>query len=146
MTRTHKILGFVLVTLFGVYGCAKGSTGGTGRDTSPAAKAQRLEEELRAAAAAREEFRQKMLAAEEAQAKLQKQFDQEREALRAELKARTAERDNFALQYEGFRKSLRDLLGQAESALANPGSPSPPAPAVVGSQGVPVNAGAALRN
>jgi septal ring factor EnvC (AmiA/AmiB activator) len=115
MNRALKIGGFVLVTLFGAYGCTK-APGGSDSSTSPAAKLQRLEEDLKAVSTARDDFRQKLLAAEERQAKLQKQLDTER----AELKARTSERDTIATQYEGFRKNLKDLLGQAESALANP--------------------------
>jgi len=145
MTRPHKILGFLLVTVLGVYGCAKGPTAGSERNTSPEARAQRLEEEVRATAAARDQFRQKLIAAEERQAQLQKQFEQERDALRAEVKARTAERDNFATQYEGFRKNLRELLGQAETALANPGH-SPAAGVGTAVAPMPSEAGAAVRN
>ena len=47
MNRATKIIGFVLVTLFGVYGCAKGPVDATEKNTSPGAKLQRLEEDLR---------------------------------------------------------------------------------------------------
>ena len=46
MNRATKIIGFVLVTLFGVYGCAKGPVDATEKNTSPGAKLQRLEEDL----------------------------------------------------------------------------------------------------
>jgi hypothetical protein len=141
MSRTSKIIGFVLVTLFGVYGCAKGPGEGTEKSTSPATKSQRLEEDLRAASAARDQLRQKLVAAEERQTQLQKQFETERAALKAELKARTTERDSVATQYDGFRKNLKELIGQAESALANPsgtispatiGTAAPPMPSEAG--------------
>src|SRR4051794_12491268 len=119
MNRATKIIGFVLVTLFGVYGCAKGPGEGTEKGSTPASKSQRLEEDLRAASAARDQLRQKLVAAEERQTQLQKQFETERAALKAELKARTTERDSVATQYDGFRKNLKELIGQAESALAN---------------------------
>lgn len=122
MTRAQKIIGFVLVTFLGAYGCTQGPPGGTDRNTSPAAKAHRLEEDLRAATAARDQFRQRLDAAEQRQSQLQKQLDAER----AELKARTAERDAITSQYDGFRKGLKELLAQAEGQLANPsGSISP---------------------
>jgi len=161
MTRTPKIVGFLVVTLAGVWGCAKVPTGnnaGAERNATLEAKAQRLEEDFRAAATARDQFRQKLLAAEEKiasaesrLAQLQKQFEdsrsalarvsQERDALRTDLQTRTAERDNVSAQYESFRKSLRDLLGQAESALA---APRPPALAT-GTVTEP-SASSALRN
>ena len=139
MNRTLKIAGFVLVTLFGAYGCTK-APGGSERSTSPAAKLQRLEEDLKAASTARDEFRQKFIAAENRQAQLQKQLDTER----TELKARTSERDTIATQYDGFRKNLKDLLGQAESALGNPsGSISP---TTIGAEAAPMPSAAGERN
>ena len=126
MNRTTKIIGFVLVTLFGVYGCAKGPEDGTEKSTAPSAKVQRLEDDLRAVSSARDQLRQKLAAAEDRSIALQKQLDKER----AELKARTTERDTVATQYEGFRKNLKDLLGQAESALANPGGSISPATSI----------------
>jgi hypothetical protein len=123
MNRATKIIGFVLVTLFGVYGCAKGPGYGTENDTSPGAKLQRLEEDLRAASAANDQMRRKLIAAEERTAHLQKQLDRER----SDLKARTTERDTIATQYDGFRKNLKELLGHAESALGSPMSPTVPA-------------------
>ncbi len=122
MTRSHKIVGFVTVILFGVYGCAKGPGDETEKTTSPTAKVQRLEEDLRATSAARDQFRQKLLAAEEQQKQLKKQLDAER----AELKSRTSERDTIATQYDGFRKSLKDLINQAEGTLGTPSLATPP--------------------
>lgn len=122
MTRSHKLVGFVTVVLFGVYGCAKGPGDATEKNTSPTAKVQRLEEDLRATSAARDQFRQKLLAAEEQQKQLQKQLD----ADRAKLKSRTSERDTIATQYEGFRKNLKDLINQAEGTLGTPSLATPP--------------------
>ena len=101
MTRSHKILGFLIVLVFGVYGCATGPAGsGSEKNSSLESKVQRLEEDFRAAASARDQFKQKLLAAEERQSQLQKQLDQdraaagtERDTLKAEVKARTTERD-----------------------------------------------------
>src|SRR5262245_51095943 len=115
MPRSYKVLGFLLVTLLGVYGCAKGPGGSGGPESSStAAKTQKLEEDYRAAIAARDQFRQKLVTAEEQHAQLQQQLDQartaaatEREALKNEVKARTGERDALQMQYETFRKSLK---------------------------------------
>lgn len=164
MTRSQKIIAFLLVAGIGIYGCAKNPTGNaeTGRSSSQEAKAQRWEEDFRAAAAARDQYRQKLLAAEEKQTQLQKLLDQERAAataerdtLKAEIKFRLSERDTVQTQYDGFRKSLKDLLAQAENTQSNPNIPtiptipvSPsPTPALIGSQPVPsTTTGSALSN
>jgi hypothetical protein len=139
MNRTFKIMGFILVTLFGAYGCTQ-APGGSDRSSSPAAKLQRLEEDLKATAAARDQFKQKLFEAENRQAQIQRQLDSER----AQLKARTSERDTIATQYDGFRKNLKELLGQAESALGNPsGSISP---TIIGAEVAPMPASAGERN
>ena len=39
------------------------------------------------------------------------------DALKAEVKVRTGERDALQMQYEGFRKTLRDMLGSADTAV-----------------------------
>jgi hypothetical protein len=159
MTQANKTLLMLLVVGMGLYGCAKNPSGGTGAEKNAAreAKAQRWEEDFKAAAAARDDYRQKLLVAEEKQAQLQKQLERERatasserETLKAEVKSRLAERDTVQTQYDGFRKNLKDLLAQAESTPATtpaittvPGVPtipvvpaSSPAPssALIGSQ------------
>ena len=66
MTRSAKVMGFLLVAVVGLWGCAKGpDSANTAKNTSLEAKAQRLEEDFRAAAAARDQFKQKLLATEE---------------------------------------------------------------------------------
>lgn len=126
MPRHYKVLGFLLVTIIGVYGCAKGPGGSAAGEggTGGTAKAQKLEEDYRAAVAARDHFRQKLGAAEEQQARLQRELEQtrataatEREALRSEVKARTSERDAVNAQYESFRKTLKELIGSADSSM-----------------------------
>ena len=168
MTHSHKVLGFLLVAILGIYGCTRGPGGSAGGSTAALeAKIQRLEEDFRAAAAARDTFRQKLLASEEKTGALLRQLDQvsataatvatDRDAARADLKVRTAERDNLQVQYESFRKNLRELIGQAEVALnATPGAnvpslatgpaiPIAPPTAPAGSSAAP-DAGPSLRN
>ncbi|MFO0805759.1 MAG: hypothetical protein U0791_21870 [Gemmataceae bacterium] len=151
MTRSHKVLGFLFVAMLGLYGCARGPAGGNER-AALEAKVQRLEEDFRAAAAARDTFRTRLLAAEEKANQTQKSLEsasasatqahRERDAARAELKSRTQERDALQTQYDGFRKNIKELLGTAEAALNTPAAPPT---VVVGTPAAAVN-GATLRN
>ena len=138
MTHSRKSLGFILVVLLGAYGCAKGPAGSPDNRLAAAeSKAQRLEEDFRAAAAARDSFRQRLIAAEEKLAQIQSSATQDRkdrDAAWAELKARTAERDTLQAQFDSFRTNLKELLGQAETALNQPGAKPP---VLVGSQVAP---------
>jgi len=136
MPRTYKIVGFLFVALLGVYGCSQGPPGaGSNSTTANSAKVQKLEDDYRAAIAARDQFRQKLAAAEEQQAQTQKELakaNTEREALKVDVKARIAERDALQVQYEGFRKSLKELLGTADSAVGKLNLPPPQPPAELG--------------
>ena len=133
MPRSIKILGFLLVTLIGAYGCAKGpGASATTENTSAAAKAQKLEEDYRTAIAARDQFRQKLVAAEEQSAKAKRELEQtrataaaEKESLKGELKARTGERDALNVQFETFRKNLKELIGSADTAVGALNLPAP---------------------
>jgi septal ring factor EnvC (AmiA/AmiB activator) len=125
MPRSYKIIGFLLVTLLGAYGCAKPTTGGSSSaDPTATAKVQKLEDDYRAAVAARDQFRTKLAAAEETGAKAQRELEltkataaAEKDALKGEVKARTTERDALQIQYETFRKNLKELIGTADTAV-----------------------------
>ncbi|MBP3958966.1 hypothetical protein J8F10_27295 [Gemmata sp. G18] len=126
MARSHKVLGFLLVTILGVYGCAKGP-GATPTENGAAAtaKVQKLEDDYRGAITARDQLRQKLAASEELAAKTKKELEQtqaaaatERDALKTEVKTRTGERDALQAQFESFRKTLRDMLGSADTAVS----------------------------
>jgi chromosome segregation ATPase len=131
MTRSYRAFGPLLLALAVAWGCAPSPAGS---DRSREAKAQRLEEDFRAAAAARDDLRAKLAAAEERQAAaerraawLQGQFDQARAGQAAAARERDgvrAERDAVAAQYDGFRKNLKALLGQAEGAPSESASPA----------------------
>ena len=138
MTRSHKVLGFLFVAMLGLYGCARGPAASANGDRAALeAKVQRLEEDFRAAASARDSFRQRLLASEEKLSQTQKALEQttatatqerqERDSARAELKSRTTERDTLQVQYDGFRKNIKELLGTAEAAMNAPANPSPTA-------------------
>jgi hypothetical protein len=131
MTRSHKVLGFLFVAMLGLYGWARGpASGANGDKAALEAKVQRLEEDFRAAAAARDSFRSRLLATEDKLNQTQKSLEQanatasqerqERDAARAEVKVRTTERDTLQAQYDGFRKNIKELLGNAEAALGAP--------------------------
>ena len=51
----------------------------------------------------------------------------ERDALKAEVKARTGERDTLQSQYDTFRKTLREMLGTADTAVGKLNLPAPAA-------------------
>jgi peptidoglycan hydrolase CwlO-like protein len=156
MMRSQKIIVFSLVVIVGIYGCAKNPAPSTdsGKTSSQEAKAKRWEEDFRAAAAARDDLRQKLVASEEKQAQLVRQLERERataanerDALKAELKLRLAERDSLQNHFDGLRKGLKDLLAQSESAPTSPNLPAAPtapsspstapSPALIGSQAAP---------
>ncbi len=84
-------------------------------------KVSKLEEDFRTAAAARDMWKQKAADLEVERTNLTKAGQilmQERDDARAQLAARTTERDTMQGQYDAFRKELRTLLGHAEAAAA----------------------------
>jgi chromosome segregation ATPase len=129
MTRYHKALGVCLVTVFGLWGCARGpESGGAGHVSGDKVKSlemriAKLEDDLRAVVAAREQLQTKLEDAEHAQVLLHQEIDRlqlvvkDRDELRSSLTARTSERDQLQTQYDAFRSNIKDLLGQAEASL-----------------------------
>jgi chromosome segregation ATPase len=128
MTNTHKVLIVTLLAAVGIWGCSQNSSGSLERIRALESKVNRLDEEFKTAAAARDLYKKKLTAAEETIAQLRQEVDalqvvvKERDELKVQLKSRTAERDQVAGQFDGFRKNLRDLLGQMDAA-AKPVSP-----------------------
>lgn len=136
MNRTKILIGLLCAGLVAL-GCAKpaASVGPkTDGDKFKALEARvaKLEEDLRSATAERDgavaraaSFEQKW----KAEASRAIVFEKERDAARHALIARTTERDTLQVQFDGFRKNLKDLIGQAETAarptpLTQPGSPA----------------------
>lgn len=128
MTRYHKALGMILVTMFGLWGCSQGpaspsSAASSDKAKTVEAKAAKLEEDLKVAAAARDLAQRRLSDSEETIALLHQEIDRlqrvakERDNLKSDLQARTTERDQLQAQYETFRRSIQDLLGQAETSL-----------------------------
>lgn len=129
MCRSKQALIALTLALLGAWGCSQSPTPGPStadRLKALEVKNTKLEDDFRAVAAARDQLRRKLAAAEEQQQHLQKQIEEmqaisrERDELRQQLAVRTSERDHLVNQFDQFRKNLKDLLGQAEAALARP--------------------------
>jgi chromosome segregation ATPase len=126
MQQSHKTLAFLFVAMLGLYGCAKGPVTSSNNDAALREKLQRIEKDYQTTVTARDDFRTKLTAAEEQQAHLRSELEQvrataarEKADLSEQLKSRTAERDTMQTQYDGFRKNIKELIGQAEASLPN---------------------------
>src|SRR5260370_34215417 len=116
MTRARKALAILVVSTLGLWGCAKGPAGSSAQERLKAleSKVNKLQKDLTAAESTGEQLRKKLADAEERFAKMTK----ERDDLQGRLTERTRERDSLQVQFDQFRKGIRDLLGQAEAAAA----------------------------
>jgi TolA-binding protein len=135
MNRLQKALGVLTVAVFGAWGCAQGTSGPSAsseRIKTLEAKSSRLEEDFRAASAARDQLRKKLTAAEEDQAKLKQENEvllaasKERDELKAQFKTFTGERDVLVGEIGKIQKSLQsvqDVMGHYTAAL-NAGNPT----------------------
>lgn len=132
MTRAKHALIAMVVAVIGSWGCARSTPPTTAvhhldRLKMLETKNAKLEEDFRAAAVARDQLRKQLADAQTHQRQMRADWDEqartltrEREELRREVAQRTGERDAMGVQYEQFRKSIRELLGQAETALSRP--------------------------
>jgi septal ring factor EnvC (AmiA/AmiB activator) len=126
MSRSYKAMIVMVVAALGLWGCAKGpGNGSTSAERIKALeiKVSKLEDDFRAAAAARDSLRHKLAVIEEQRDNLEKELTgivKERDDVKKQLAARTTERDALQVQYDHFRKGLKELLGHAEAALAPP--------------------------
>jgi septal ring factor EnvC (AmiA/AmiB activator) len=116
--RATRAVAVLSVALLGLWGCAQGPNAAAQaeRIKSLEAKITRLEADFRAAAGSRDQLRQQLAQAEEHIQRLQVVV-KERDELKIQVKLRMSERDQLAAQYETFRKSIKDLLGQAEASV-----------------------------
>jgi hypothetical protein len=126
MTGVNKGVIIAVVASFGLWGCARGPGGSAAAERIKALeqKVVKLEDDFRAVASARDTLRQRLSAVEDQRALLEKDVAilqvvvKERDDLRKQLSNRTAERDSVQVQFDQFRKGLRELLGQADTAAA----------------------------
>ena len=129
MTHYQKGLAVLVVAVLGIWGCTQGPNGTAATDKLKTleTKVNRLEDDFRAATAARDQFRKKLTEAENLTALLRQEIEtlqKDRDDLRGQVKTRTVERDSLSQQFDGFRKNLKDLIGQTEAALAKPSAPA----------------------
>jgi DNA anti-recombination protein RmuC len=123
MNLGKQVLIVLAIGSLGLWGCAQGPTAAHAeRIRALETKIAKLEEDFKTAVTGREQLRKKLTVAEEEKTQLAQQVDQlqavvkERDELRQQLALRTAERDSVQTQFVQFRKSIRTLLGQAETA------------------------------
>jgi chromosome segregation ATPase len=116
MMRTSHAVAIMFVTLVGVWGCSRGPSAATlaERIKSLETKCSRLEADFRAASSARDQLRVQLTQSEDQVSKLQ-QVVKERDDLKVELTLKTSERDQINTQFDAFRRSIRELLGQADT-------------------------------
>jgi septal ring factor EnvC (AmiA/AmiB activator) len=131
MTRANKALVVLVVAVSGLWGCAQQPGGATAeRLKSLEGKLSKLEDDYRVVTTARDQVRKKLADLEEERSKLRQDLDQaqqsltkEREDLKQQLTARTTERDAVQAQFESFRKGVRTLLNQADTASGTLATP-----------------------
>jgi hypothetical protein len=131
MSRFHKVMVIVVVTMVGVWGCSQGeskSAAGRHLDRIKAleAKCAALEQDCKSAACAREEAEQRVATLEQErvrwlkEAELHKVVARECDELKHAVAARTTERDAYQGQLLEVRKGIRTLLSRVESSLLSP--------------------------
>jgi peptidoglycan hydrolase CwlO-like protein len=126
MIHINKTTIFLVMAAVGVWGCSRSSpTDGRDAATMRAleAKVTKLEEDMTTLQAAREHLRQKVDGLEKERTSMNRALQaliQERNELRGQLTARITERDAVQAQYDNFRKEIRNLVGQADAAAAQP--------------------------
>src|SRR5579883_3205457 len=120
MSLGKKALVVAIVSLLGLWGCAKGpsnSSASAERIKFLEGKISKLESDFRAVAAARDQVKGQLATLEDQQNQLQQEVakvQKERDALRVQVTARTGERDALQVQYDQFRKAIKDAIGQAD--------------------------------
>lgn len=119
MKQHQKALIVLIVAVLGIWGCAQGPSASAEKLKAIESRVARLEDDLKAATAARDQYRKKLAETETLAGQLQGDLDE----TRTQLKARTGERDDLTQQFETFRKTIKDLIGQTEAALAKPKTP-----------------------
>jgi DNA repair exonuclease SbcCD ATPase subunit len=123
---SSRLLIVLAIAFLALWGCSKKSAPSMSTSTSPSpleTRVAKLEEELKKVQESRE-----LLVAEMAALRTRWQNEvthtqtltKERDTLKAELKVRTGEKETLQAQFDGFRKELRDLVGQMDAATLPP--------------------------
>lgn len=125
MQRFSSVLAVAFLGIVGLWGCSPPPTKNLASE-----RIRSLEENLRLANESREQFASKLTVAEARGQSLEQEIKRlqdrledttrERDSVQIALRTRTAERDLTQNQYETFRKSLKEMLSQAENAPTAP--------------------------
>jgi septal ring factor EnvC (AmiA/AmiB activator) len=118
MSRWSKVLVVAIVSVLGIWGCAKGpgQQATTERTRVLEQKIAKLEQDFTTATVAREELQQRLTTVEVQRTRLEKEV--------TDLRVVVKERDVLQVQYDQFRKTIREALGQAEAGLGANGAPA----------------------
>lgn len=119
MNSTYRSLAVFSLVLLGLWGCSQGPSNRGAlveRIKVLETRSARMEEDFRAVSASRDQVKQQLVRAEEHIQTLQVVV-KERDELKVQLQLRTSERDQVAGQYDQFRQSIREVLGQADTSV-----------------------------
>ena len=119
MNRAYRAIIVLSVLAVGLWGCSQGPSQRAAfadRIKALETKCARLDDEFKAMTSSRDTARQNLAKAEDHIVKLQAVV-KERDELRVQLQVRTNERDQVTGQFDIFRRSLRDMLGQADATV-----------------------------
>ena len=125
MIRAVTILLVIFAGFVSAWGCGQTTPGAIGMSkmSSLESRVTKLEHDLKATETARDTALAKAADAErrfrsgEARSN---GLEKERDTLQANLKARVTEKDQLQTQFDGFRKNLKDLVVQMDSACVTP--------------------------
>jgi len=129
MTGTNKALLVVMViTTLGLWGCAQNPTGPatSARIRDLESRNAKLEDDYRAAVAARDVIRKKLTSTEDLRAQQAEELKvviRERDDFKQQLSQRGAERDALHGQLIQIGKDLQSLAGRIEAATGTPLTP-----------------------
>ena len=113
MFRSRNLLPILLISFVGIFwGCTPATT--PVADKSVDARVTKLERELKTL----QDSSVALTAQIKVEQKRVRDVERERDDLKVQLRAKLTERDTVQAQYDGFRKSMKELMGQADAAAA----------------------------
>ncbi len=119
MNRTQQTLGVFGLLLIGVWGCSQSGGLSAERAKQLESRIAKLEGDLKSTTSNRDALRARLAALEEqvrAESERAKLIEIERDALTAQLKQRTVEKDAVVNQYDDLVKKLEAVVGHAKVA------------------------------
>jgi chromosome segregation ATPase len=153
MNRAGKPLFLLFLAAVAVWGCSQAasqSASQADKIKTLEAKCSKLEDDYKAAAAARDQAKKRVAAVEEEHAQIEEQIAQlqkdleaaklvakERDELKTQVRDRTGERDLLQARCDKMKKGLQDLLGQDDAMASPAGAPAQAAAAAGATGGTP---------